>query len=79
MTLEYLEGRTKTTDALGNVETTWFDANGQTTKVEYADSRQVLKTFVKGLLTEETLENGVRWTYTYDCDAQRRLQGNPHL
>ncbi|WP_370774249.1 DUF6531 domain-containing protein [Holdemania massiliensis] len=66
MTLEYLEGRTKTTDALGNVETTWFDANGQTTKVEYADSRQVLKTFVKGLLTEETLENGVRWTYTYD-------------
>ncbi|WP_206671726.1 GH-E family nuclease [Holdemania massiliensis] len=66
MTLEYLEGRTKTTDAKGNVEVTWFDANGQTTKVEYADSRQVLKTFVKGLLTEETLENGIHWAYTYD-------------
>ncbi len=71
MTLEYLEGRTKTTDAKGNVETTWFDAKGQTTKVEYADNRQVLKTFVNGLLTEETLENGIRWSYTYDQNGNQ--------
>lgn len=79
-TLDYVDGKTTTTDANGNVTVYHYDSQYRTTKIEYPNGSTELKTYDNSNnLASVTDKNGNKTEYTYNNDgyvlSEKRFDG----
>ena len=65
-TLSYEPGKTITTDGNGNRTEYYYDSQGRTTQILYADGSKETKTYQNGYLSSETDAAGNLTTYSYN-------------